>query len=95
MHEGLDLKDDLGRFQIICKVPYPSIKDPQIAKRKEESSDYYAWLTATKLVQQYGRIVRHVDDYGITYILDSDFKFFAYHNGEMLPDWFTEAIIYE
>jgi ATP-dependent DNA helicase DinG len=27
LHTGLDLKDDLSRFQIMIKVPYPSIGD--------------------------------------------------------------------
>jgi len=31
--EGLDLKDDLARFQIVMKMPYPSLGDPLI-KRK-------------------------------------------------------------
>jgi Rad3-related DNA helicase len=93
MHEGLDLIDDLGRFQIICKVPYPSMVDPQIAARMEISQDYYNWRTATKLVQSYGRIYRHATDHGKTYILDSDFKRFMEQTEHMLPKWFTEAII--
>jgi ATP-dependent DNA helicase DinG len=93
MHEGLDLKDDLGRFQILCKVPYPSKADPQIAARMAISNEYYNWRTATKLVQSYGRIYRHDKDKGITYILDSNFRFFFDSVQHMLPDWFIEAIV--
>jgi Rad3-related DNA helicase len=92
MHEGLDLKDDLGRFQIICKVPYPSMADPQIAARMKISQDYYNWRTATKLVQSYGRIYRHAADHGKTYVLDKDFKNFVSDVEHMLPSWFTEVI---
>lgn len=95
MHEGLDLKDDLGRFQIICKVPYPSKNDPQIAARMEISGEYYNWRAATKLTQSYGRIIRHDADWGCTYVLDADFKRFVQNCDDMLPTWFQEAIIWE
>jgi Rad3-related DNA helicase len=92
MHEGLDLIDDLGRFQIICKVPYPSKADPQVAARLELSSDYYEWRTATKLVQSYGRIIRHAGDTGVTYVLDENFRSFLKFSKKMLPSWFLDAI---
>jgi Rad3-related DNA helicase len=95
MHEGLDLKDDLGRFQIICKVPYPSKGDPQVAARMALSQDYYDWKTACKLVQSTGRIVRHESDHGVTYVLDEDFRRFVKRNSNILPKWFTEAIIWD
>lgn len=94
MHEGLDLKDDLGRFQIICKVPYPSKGDPQIAARLELSGEYYNWKTATKLIQACGRICRHNDDYGTTYVMDMDFKRFIEMNEYLIPKWYLEAIIW-
>jgi Rad3-related DNA helicase len=94
MHMGLDLPDDLGRFQIICKIPYPSKADPQIAIRMEISSDWYNWRAACKLVQSSGRIIRHKNDYGVTYILDEDFKRFFRMNESLLPNWFREAVIW-
>ena len=33
MTEGVDLKGELSRFQIICKVPYPYLGDKLIKKR--------------------------------------------------------------
>lgn len=94
MHEGLDLKDDLGRFQMICKVPYPSKNDPQIAARMDISSEHYAWMTACKIIQSYGRVVRHKEDWGKTYILDGDFKRFFSNTKDLLPSWFQEAVIW-
>ena len=94
MHEGLDLKDDLGRFQIICKVPYPSFQDnEQLKMRMQMSDDYYGWLTALKLVQSYGRSIRSEDDWADTFILDSDFESFQRRNYKMLPKWFKQVII--
>ncbi|MGA9151824.1 MAG: helicase C-terminal domain-containing protein, partial [Candidatus Nitrosopolaris sp.] len=34
LYTGLDLKDDLSRFQIIVKVPYPDLGDRWIDKKK-------------------------------------------------------------
>lgn len=93
LHEGLDLKGDLGRFQIICKVPYPSFKDnEQLQIRMQVSEDYYSWLTALKIVQSYGRCIRSESDWANTYVLDADFEQFKRKNHKMLPGWFTEAI---
>jgi Rad3-related DNA helicase len=94
MNEGLNLNDDLSRFAIICKVPYPSFKDDEQLKiRMEESQDYYIWLTACSLVQAYGRSVRSETDWAHTYILDSDFYRFYKDAEKMLPSWFKEAVI--
>jgi Rad3-related DNA helicase len=96
MHEGLDLKDDLARFQIIVKVPYPSLKDnPQLEARMKASNDFYDWLTALKLVQSTGRAVRSETDWAHTYILDSDFGWFRNKVERMLPKWFTESVIHK
>ena len=40
LHTGLDLKDDLSRFQIIIKVPYPNIGDRWINEKRKMSSIY-------------------------------------------------------
>lgn len=93
MHEGIDLSDDLSRFQIICKVPYPNCFDnEQLARRVEIDRKYYEWLTALKLVQSYGRSIRSIDDYADTYILDEAIDRFIRVTKKMLPDWFLEAI---
>ena len=95
MHEGLDLKDDLSRFQIICKVPYPNANsDKQLKLRTKENWHYYLWLTALKLVQSYGRSVRSDTDHAQTYILDSDFGKFVKMARKMLPAWFLGAILW-
>lgn len=93
MHEGLDLKEDLSRFQIICKVPYPSFQEnEQLKIRMQLSQDYYNWLTALKLVQSYGRSIRHDEDWADTFILDQDFDNFKRRSHKLLPKWFVTAI---
>lgn len=94
MHEGIDLKEDLSRFQIICKVPYPNcFDDEQLARRVEVDRKYYLWLTALKIVQAYGRSVRSIDDHADTYILDESIHKFLKDTRKMIPSWFSEALV--
>lgn len=71
--EGLDLKDDLARFAICWKVPYPNIKDKLIAAKQKIDNTWYKWKTQTTIIQSWGRIIRGVDDWGTTYNLDACF----------------------
>jgi ATP-dependent DNA helicase DinG len=92
LHTGLDLKEDLSRFQIITKVPYPNKSDRWINAKRNKVPDWYYWQTGLKLVQAYGRSVRSKDDWARTYILDSAFQYFLRKNREILPSWFLNAI---
>ncbi len=92
LHLGLDLKDDLSRFQVIVKVPYPDGSDRWIEAKSERDQEWYNWQTALNLVQSYGRSIRSKDDWAITYILDSTISSFLSRNKAMLPNWFREAI---
>jgi len=95
MHEGLDLVDDLSRFQIICKVPWPNLyEDKQLARRVELDRKYYLWLTALKLVQSSGRSVRSMTDWADTFVLDEVFRRFLDDAADMIPSWFREAVIF-
>ena len=91
MAEGFDFKNELGRFQIIAKIPWPSLGDRVIKERAAKNPAYYGWLTSLKLVQSYGRIVRSKDDWGYTYIVDGGFESFFGRNAAFLPTWFREA----
>lgn len=76
MMEGLDLRDDLGRFQIICKVPFPYMGDSVVKKIMEKNKKWYSWRTALVLIQSVGRCVRNETDWSKTYILDECFGSF-------------------
>ncbi|HEY7227620.1 MAG TPA: ATP-dependent DNA helicase [Nitrososphaeraceae archaeon] len=92
LHTGLDLKDDLSRFQIITKVPYPNIADKWTAEKRKIDKEWYYWQTALRLVQAYGRSIRSKDDWAKTYVLDSAFNYFVRMNSNILPKWFLSAI---
>jgi ATP-dependent DNA helicase DinG len=92
LHTGLDLKDELSRFQIITKVPYPSKGDRWTNAKRELDPEWYYWQTALRLIQAYGRSIRSKDDWAKTYILDAAFGYFIKKNKSMLPEWFIQAI---
>lgn len=89
MMTGIDLKDDLSRFQIILKVPFPHLGSTKIKKRLETNSEWYNWKTLIEIVQSYGRSIRNEEDWAETYILDSCFDQVL---GNQLPEYFRQAI---
>jgi Rad3-related DNA helicase len=93
MTEGLDLSEDLGRFQIMPKVPYPSLGDPFVKARMAHDSGWYPWQTALSIVQATGRSIRSRDDKATTYMLDSDFEAFLTKADNILPTWWKKAIV--
>lgn len=98
MDRGVDLPYDTCRVNIIVKVPFGDLGDPQIKKRVYGSKDgnhWYAHKAVSNIIQRAGRIVRAEDDYGITYILDEQFGKLLSQHRNLFPKWFREAIIYE
>jgi Rad3-related DNA helicase len=92
MSEGLDLRDELSRFQVIVKIPYGDLGNPYVVARKHHSKRWYLWQTALRLVQATGRSVRSKEDRAETYVLDSDFRSFVFEAKHILPKWWTDAI---
>ena len=91
--EGIDLKDDLSRFCIICKVPYPSIADNWTKQRIELDQNWYNVKTAETLIQMTVRSIRSETDHAETYILDFNFLEFAGRNPELFPTWWQESVV--
>lgn len=92
MQEGLDLKEELSRFQVLTKVAYPYL-DPYVKARMDRDPKWYQWLTALTMVQATGRSVRSKTDKAHTFILDEGFRDFYYRNETWLPKWWTDSII--
>jgi Rad3-related DNA helicase len=89
--EGFSFDDDLARFQIIAKVPYPYLGDRQVAAKMEQDRDWYTLQTVMTVLQACGRIVRSDEDHGSTYILDHDFIRLYSENAKFFPKWFKDA----
>lgn len=94
MTEGFNLQDDLARFQIIAKMPYPYLGDKQVAAKKERDPEWYSMQTAMTVIQACGRIVRSDTDHGATYILDNDFQMLFDRHPDFFPGWFQEAFVW-
>ena len=93
MYEGVDLPDDLGRWQVITKIPWPSLGDAAIAALAERDPEWYLWETAKTVIQAGGRVSRHENDYGVTYCLDSSFMRLYNEGQHLLPRWFLDCLV--
>jgi Rad3-related DNA helicase len=94
MYEGLDLVDDLGRWQAIIKVPYPSLGDPAIRYKMEQDRDWYIWQALRQVMQGCGRICRRETDFGETYVLDGSFRnlYKQSLSSGLVPGWFRDVV---
>lgn len=92
MDTGVSFDDDKARFQIIAKVPYPSLASQKNKLRQSNNPDWYSWKTVAGLVQMTGRTVRSSSDYADTIIIDGSFGDVMKHSSEFLPDWIQDAI---
>jgi len=88
---GVDLPDDMARFAIFAKVPFPNLANKRV-REKMNTSKWYEWTTVCELVQGSGRTIRHKEDYGVTYILDSNFGWFYNQNKNTFPRWWRDAL---
>ena len=93
MTEGFDFANDAARWQIIAKMAYPYLGDPQICARKEQDPEWYMLKTFMAMLQACGRVCRSQQDWGTTYVLDADFKRFMTQYAYFMPKWFKDAII--
>jgi Rad3-related DNA helicase len=92
LYQGVDLKDDLSRFQVIVKVPYPDQSERRTKVKLERDRGWYDWQTALRLVQTYGRSVRSETDHAVTYVLDSNFTRFVNSHRDLFPAYFLDAL---
>jgi ATP-dependent DNA helicase DinG len=90
--EGLDLVGDRSEFQVIAKLPYPSLGDKRVKQRMVDDHGWYGLTTAQALIQACGRSVRNDHDHATTYILDAGWGFFIQRNRNFFPQYFRDAL---
>jgi ATP-dependent DNA helicase DinG len=95
MYEGIDLVEDLGRWQIIAKIPWLNLGDPAIKYRAMRDDSWFIWEALKQVKQTCGRICRTEVDFGETFILDSSFDrlYSAAKGFELIASWWDEAIV--
>lgn len=98
-YEGVDFPYGEGKWQIICKNPYPYLGDAQVKARMQMDqfnfTTDWGWCNrqiALVLSQMYGRTNRAADDESVTYILDSDIER-AFGPASLVTDYFLEALV--
>ena len=92
MGTGVSLDNDSARFQVIAKIPYPSLASKKNKMRQKMNPEWYSWRTIAELIQMSGRIVRNNKDWGDTIIIDGSFSDVLKYSGHLLPKWFQSAI---
>lgn len=90
--EGVDLKDDLSRFQIIAKVPYPNLSEKRTKTKMQKFPLWYKSQTLTKLLQGFGRSIRSEDDWAVTYVLDSAASDLLLQSKSMIPKSYQDVL---
>lgn len=93
MAYGVDLKDELARFQIIIKAPYLPMKDIRVEKLMKLDRYWYQNKMLSALIQACGRGIRSKDDYCNTYILDGAIIEQVIMAKNKLPQYFLERFV--
>ena len=90
--EGVDLKDDLSRFQIIAKVPYPNYTEKRTKAKMNKFPLWYTSQTLTKLLQGFGRSIRSDNDWARTYVLDTAVNNVFFKGQQMIPKAYHDVL---
>lgn len=93
LFEGLNLYDDLCRFQVVMKMPYPYLNSDFIKKKCELYPTWYINETGRRLIQSLGRGIRSKDDWCWTYILDACFTNVASDPNAAIPDTIKNRVV--
>ncbi len=90
---GVDLRDDLARFQIIVKGAFLPLSDVRIKRLFDEDKVWYTNKMLINLVQACGRGIRSKEDYCATYILDGTLFDIIIQNKDKLPKYFIDRFV--
>lgn len=92
--EGVDLKDDLCRWQILTTLPYP----PAASGFYQRLLAKNGWLmynthTLRQIMQMLGRPVRHQSDHAVSYLADTRFNGFVKKMWSQIPKWLQDGFV--
>ena len=97
MAEGLDLKDDLCRLNIITKCAFPNLGDDYVNKKLAlpGGKRWYALQAMKTLIQATGRAVRSDNDFAVTIVLDGRVGKLYNQVRDDVPESFREALVWD
>lgn len=92
--EGVDLKDNLCRWQIMTTLPYP----PAGSGFYQRLLSRNGWLqynthTLRSVMQMLGRPVRSASDFAVSYCADSRFSGFIQKMWKYIPQWLRDGFV--
>lgn len=90
---GVDLKDNLARFQIIVKLPYSPLGSKRVKALFEQDKRWYENKMLVNLIQACGRGTRSTADHCKTYILDGNVVRVLQTCKERLPKYFLDRFV--
>jgi hypothetical protein len=91
---GVSFDHDKSRFQVIAKIPYPSLASQKNKLRQKTYPEWYAYRTIAGIIQACGRSIRSHTDYADTIIIDSCFGDILKYSSHFFPNWVLESIIH-
>ncbi len=89
---GVDLRGRLSEWQVIYKVPYPSMSDPRVRRKAAASQVWYRYAALTRFLQGCGRSVREEGDSAPTYVIDSGIRDLLRTMKRYVPRSYTDAL---
>lgn len=93
LYEGIDLPDDLCRFQILIKTPYAQINS-YIKKKMKRYPFWYKRNCIEKIIQAIGRSNRHKSDWSKVYLLDNCFNDIIFETNDSIVNRIETRKIY-
>lgn len=90
---GVDLKEDLARFQIVVKAAYMPLSDERIKRLCNADPRWYQNKMLNNVIQACGRGVRTSQDKCVTYILDGCITDAILKNKDKLPKYFLKRFV--
>nr|DAE79806.1 MAG TPA: helicase [Caudoviricetes sp.] len=93
MMAGVDLADDLSRFQIVVKLPYISLADERVKRKMNKDKKWYTCKMLRNLIQECGRSTRSEDDWSVTYVLDNAFELALKYNKKWFQPSFLNRVV--
>ena len=89
---GVSFDHEKSRFQVISKIPYPSLNSQKNKLRQKNNPEWYSWKTVAGLLQMCGRSIRSKTDWADTIILDGSFSDLLRFSSNYFPKWFLDSI---
>lgn len=89
---GVDMKDDLARWQVIIKLPYYPLGSNRVKTLFDRDKRWYLNKMLSTLIQASGRGTRSKDDWCVTYILDGNFARVIQQAKRTLPRYFVDRV---